>query len=284
MKHAVGIHFQYMKDEGRLLNFLLSLKRPFAAFIVPELLVDNLKSDDIRIYGNIHPAENHYPDWAKAFFKEHKHNPDIAWVQEGYLHCCGKCFKKREENINDGDGNWPDPHHEHVCVSDRTSQSFDKQHYVINRGRDLIFNETGIEKIFAYCPPNHLGNANTINAARINGIENYIVRNGFDYLTNGLIILLAYRRRHSIIIPESIIGEGKKSPLIGAYYDRLADGRQNLDKFLDFFDASVPIAEIIKNLGQKSKKHWLSEKLVYNYKKLRDFKKMLNPQQHNPGN
>lgn len=287
MEHALGLHLQRIPDEGKLMRYLFSLNRPLGVFIVPSLLDKTLRTESGElIWNNIHSEDNNYPDETIQFLGDNKDNPHITWIQEGYLHCCIPCFRKREENVKAGRGKWPGCYHEHVCVSDGTSQRLYEQNKNIEKGLELIFDKTGIRNISGYLAANHLGNSDTINAVSQNEIGVCIVRNGFDYLTKhfpresvkGLIGLPAYVSEDSgskglIVVPESIIGEGKKSPLIGAYYDRLLDDEKMLNDYLELLDFAVPLSEI-KPIKKRHKAD-LSEKLVYNYKRVRDWKKRL---------
>lgn len=261
---------------------LVKKDRPLSVLLVPELLVDNLEEYGIRIYGNIHPTNNHYPDSIKARFREHKDNSNITWIQEGDLHCCVRDYLRAELNELKGRGRWPDYHHEHVCVSDGYVQSLLKQIKVIEVGRKLIIKELGIQenKLENYCAANHLCNDDTLNALRQLDSKSCIVRNGFNYIpaVGGYFILPAYRSVDSVskglvVIPESMLGEGNRSPLIGSYYDRLGDGRQSWDGFLEILDCAVPLSKIIDDAKEKDWKHNISEKIVYSSKKFRDFRK-----------
>lgn len=286
MEHAIGLHLQKIPDEGRLMRYLFSLNRPIGFFIVPSLLDKELRTGSGElIWNNIHSEDNNYPESAIQILKDNKDNPFLYFIQEGYFHCCEKDFLRAEVNYLKGRGRFPDCYHEHVCVSDGTVQGLFKQkEKVILPGKNLIKKITGID-VKNYCSANHLGNRDTLNAVKQNRIKIYIVRNGFDYLTKdltrkrikGLINLPAYISKDSdskglVVIPESIIGEGEKSPLISAYYDRLLGDEKMYDSYLEFLDSAVSLSEIAERAGKKTKKHNLSEKLVYGYKKGRDWK------------
>src|SRR4030042_5856568 len=150
---VLAVHFQYMNDKGKLAKELFSSGKPFLASIVPNLLDPEMKTEEGEdIYGRIHSLDIYYPDWAKEIFRENRKNKNIMWVQEGYRHCCGKCYNKR---IKNGGGGF-DPYHEHVCL-DGHAQSLEKQIEIIAKGKKLMKDKLGIAPV-AYCSPNHLYN------------------------------------------------------------------------------------------------------------------------------
>lgn len=255
-----AVHFQFMTDKGKLAKKLFSADRQFLASIVPDLLDRNLKTEiGEDIFGRIHPPENYYPDWAIDIFKANRNNPHVVWVQEGYRHCCGRCFNKREN------GKSPDPFHEHVCL-DGHAQILEEQIDEIINGKELIFNNLGIMPE-GYCPPNHLYNIDTIGTANLAGFKLFLTRNGFDYFKKGLVKLPAYwadDSRELIMLPESKYGS---SPVKTAYYDKMSE--TELNDFLTSSDFSQRLFELPVRDKPKAKA-WLNERAIRTYKRLRD--------------
>ncbi len=261
-----AVHFQYMTNEEAAKR-LFGAGKHFIASLVPDL-ADKALTTETRepIYGRIHPIDNFYPDWAIRLFSENANNPKIIWVQEGYRHCCERCFDKREAHIKAGGGNSPDPHHEHVCL-DGHSQSLGEQIEVIGKGRNII-RKLGINPV-GYCPPNHLYNQDTEKAARILRFDYFLTRNGFDYFLPGLVKFPTYYDNELIVIPESKPEIGTKSPAIMVYYSDIAEGK--VPNWQELFQSSKYLS--ISKLTSKPKaKVWMNEKLIRGYKKLRDFK------------
>jgi hypothetical protein len=251
--YLLAIHFHAMGDEG-LAKRLFNSRKVFLASIVPNLLDRTMKTEEGEdIYERIHPVETYYPEWAKEIFRENKNNFKIIWGQEGYRHCCGKCFDKQQTN----DGKGYDPYHEHVCL-DGNSQSLDEQIEIIRKGKKLINEELGINPS-VYIPPNHLYNKNTLRAAKENGFDLFLTRNGFDYFIPNLIELPPYLEEDLFILPETKKG---KSPVRMTYYG------EN-QKILDLLPSSTSLIGFRKE-DVSPFKIWVNEKLIFKYKKLRD--------------
>ncbi len=265
-----AVHFQFMTDNREIAKRLFGYNKPFLASIVPDLLDKTLKTEEgEKIYERIHPKDNYYPDWAIELFKANKDNPNVIWIQEGYRHCCGRCFNRREENRKAGKGNYPDIYHEHVCL-DGHSQSLEKQVEIIRKGGGKLTQGLGITPD-GYCPPNHLHNKDTESAARIKDFKYFLTRNGFDYFIPGLINLPAYEDYGLIIIPESNFGTSTKSPVSLTYYDHLVEREDIREEFFKFLDSSVPLSEL--PISKKSKaKVFLNRRLIYAAKRGRDLK------------
>ncbi|VVB84092.1 Uncharacterised protein [uncultured archaeon] len=258
--HPLVVHFQFMNDNGELARKLFNSGNYFIASIVPNLLDSEMKTEEGEsIYGRIHPENNFYPDWAKEIFGENGKRTDIGWAQEGYRHCCGRCFNKGRALGKKS----PDPHHEHVCL-DGVAQSLEKQIEVIAKGKDLIKRQLGISPQF-YCPPNHLYNKDTLIAAKENGFDFFLSRNGFDYFLLGLINTPVYEKGELIMLTESKYGS---APLRMTYYDQLCEDPENFDALLK--NSSSLTCLNIEN--KKPTKARVSEKLITAYKKLRDLK------------
>jgi hypothetical protein len=259
----LAIHFQYMNDGGKLARELFNSGKPFIASIVPNLLDKSMKTEEREnIFDRIHSPDNYYPEWAKEIFKDNKDNPKVLWAQEGYRHCCDRCYNK---GIARGKKS-PDPYHEHICL-DGHAQSFEKQIEVISKGKKLIEDELGIEPIL-YCPPNHLYDKNTLKAADKNEFSYFLTRNGFGYipLIRNLIKLPALAYSGLILFPETKNG---KSPVIMTYYDHICDGkvanwRGLLENSSSLYDLNIS--------DEANLEFWISEKLTEGYKKLRDIK------------
>lgn len=261
-QYTLAVHFQYMNDDGKLAKELFNSGKPFIASIVPNLLDKSMKTEEGEdIFNRIHPPNNYYPGWAKEIFKENWNKPNIIWAQEGYRHCCGRCFNQKEENRKAGKGNYPDPYHEHICL-DGNTQSLEKQIDIISKGKELIKKELGINPIL-YCPPNHLFNKDTLEATN-NKFVGFLTRNGFDYFIPGMIKLPVYYDEELFIFPETKKG---KSPIIMTYYNHICEGKvPNWREF--FLDSSYPYSV---NWSPKSIfKTWINEKLILAAKKMRD--------------
>jgi len=246
-----------MNDDGRLAEELFDSGYVFFASIVPGLLSPELKTEEEEeICGRIHPTDNFYPEWAKKIFKENKDNSNVWWVQEGYRHCCGRCFNKKEISGK----NSPDPHHEHVCL-DGIAQSLEKQIEVIARGKQILKEELGIvPKI--YCPPNHMYNKDTLKAARANRFSYFFTRNGFDYFFPQLIELPCHEEEGLTIFTETKYG---KSPARMAYYDK------DSEELLKMIKSSQPLTAYYDNNVSKME-IGINKFLIGLYKRLRDLK------------
>lgn len=257
MRKAAGIHFQYVTDEGQILEKILSLDMPFVGYIVPNLLDPSMTFEGGgEIFERLHSKENYYPDWFKNAIRENRDNQNITWIQEGYRHCCERCFENEK-----------DPYHEHVCLDD-ISQSLERQIEIISKGKNLIKENLGIISE-GYCPPNHMYNNDTIDAAKINDFRFFTIRNAFDYLGR-LVTLPAYNEENLIVVPESKLSQGQNSPIIATYYDHLVS--EDVDRFLDVLDNSNSLLDIDINKKPKAKIR-VNEKLIIQAKKLREFKK-----------
>ncbi|MBS3094087.1 hypothetical protein J4474_00325 [Candidatus Pacearchaeota archaeon] len=252
---TAGIHFQHITDEGQVLEKILSRDKPFFAYIVPNLLDKEMTFESGgEIYERLHSKENYYLDWFNEAMKENKNNPNMRGVQEGYRHCCERCFDAGR-----------DPYHEHVCL-DGVSQNFEEQIGVIRKGKSLIKDKTGVTP-WAYCPPNHLFDLNTTESAIASGFEKFIIRNAFDYI--GLNVKIpAYGEYIIKMIPESKLGQGKKSPIIATYYDSLVNGQ--LDDFMKILDNSSFCSPIRR---KPTIKIWANNKLLIQAKKFRERKR-----------
>lgn len=133
------VHFQWITDEGEIARRLVESEKPFLASIVPNLLDKSMKTENGNlIFGRIHPENNYYPDWIIKWFEQNRDNPNITWVQEGYRHCCERCFEKYQKNGGREKGGWPDPFHEHVCP-DGYAQDFGMQLEVIGKGKKIYY-------------------------------------------------------------------------------------------------------------------------------------------------
>lgn len=267
-----GIHFQYITDNGEMMEKVLSSGKPFLAFIVPVLLDKNLKTQDGKeILGRVYPEENYYPEWFRDTLKQNRKNSNLIFVQEGYTHYCERCFEKFLENGGREKDAWPDPFHEHVCL-DGHAQSLEEQAKSMEQGRELMdkilyFTSEMRRHPEIYCPPNHLWNQNTLDAA---------AKKAFRYVvTKYLIHLPAYYEynyfRPFIVLPESKSGERKNSPVISTYYDHLVEGKweefQNVLNNSDF--ASTHVSEKPMFLPA------LNQTLIKYFKQARDWKKRL---------
>jgi hypothetical protein len=267
-KHILAVHFQFM-DSEEAAKRLFGAKKRFIASFVPDLADKCLRTEGREeIYGRIHPTDNFYPDWAMRLFSENGPNPYVTWVQEGYRHCCERCFNRREENIRTGGGDFPDPYHEHVCL-DGHNQSLEKQMEVMQKGRRII-QELGIEPV-GYCPPNHLYNKDTKSAARILDFKYFLTRNGFDYFFPGLVEFPAYFDDELTVVPESKL-ERTKSPVIMVYYSDITEGK--VPDWQELLQSSEPVSPL--GIAEELKtKIWMNERLILLYKKLRDFKERI---------
>ena len=258
-----------MADGGKIAHELFDSGNPFIASIVPNLLMPAMKTEEGEDnFNRIHPPENYYPDWAIEIFRENKHNPNVVWAQEGYRHCCGKCYNNLKENNENGLGNWPDPYHEHVCL-DGSAQFLEKQIEVIGKGKKLIKNVLEIKPLI-YCPPNHLYNNDTLRAVNENNFAGFLTRNGFDYLIPDLIELPAYGEKVDnktiIIFPETKKG---KSPLIMTYYNHICNG--NVPNWKELLENSKSINKLSLDIRDKPKfKAWANKKLIFISKEMRD--------------
>jgi len=262
-----AIHFQFMKDGKDLAKRLVDSEKSFIASIVPDLVDKSITTDnDEAICERIHSEDNYYPEWALDFFRENRKNSNIEWAQEGYRHCCGRCYDKFEGNGGREKDAWPDPFHEHVCL-DGHAQSLGKQIRVIKRGKELLEKELGITPKI-YCPPNHLYNSDTLKAAQKLGFNFFMARNGFDYFFKGKVDLPAYREDGLIIIPETKFGFGT-TPVALTYYDGL-----NWDDLQNILKKSRPLKEL--PVFEKSRaKIIVNDKLIPIYKSLRDYGKQI---------
>jgi hypothetical protein len=254
--YALAVHFQSMSDGGELAKELFGSGKPFIASIVPNLLDFAMKTvDGKEIYGRIHSPKIYYSNKSKTIFRENRNNLNVIWAQEGYRHCCGVCFNKRENNSGKG----YDPYHEHVCL-DGHAQSLDEQVEIIGKGKELIKKELGITSII-YCPPNHLYNKDTLEAAKQNGFELFLTRNGFDYFFPNKIELPCYVENGLLVFPETKVG---KSPIKMVYYD------DNPSDCLNLLSSSSSLAEFgIEDVSPSKIKR--NEKLIIISKRIRDF-------------
>ena len=109
-----GIHFQWINDNGEMLERILSTKKPFVGFVVPGLLNKTLKNNGKEVFGRVYPEGNYYPQWLIDVFKEEVENSNIMWAQEGMFHYCESCFEKFEKNRGREKDHAPEPFHEHV--------------------------------------------------------------------------------------------------------------------------------------------------------------------------
>jgi len=239
------IHFQVITDKGETLKKLLKSDKQFLASIVPNLLEPSMKTETGKeIFGRIHPKNNYYPEFFKEFLKENKDNPNIIWIQEGYRHCCERCFEKRENHNQKGLGNFPDPFHEHICL-DGNSQSFEEQLKVIKKGKEIL-KKYGISPR-GYCPPNHLFNEDTFRAIKEAGFEYVLIRAKTE--------LPAYQRTDKlIVIPEGKLKEvGENVPALYTYYDILKDKWENHQLFLEKSSpfSNIKPKEIDSNLAPR---------------------------------
>src|SRR3989344_4473401 len=92
------LHFQFMNSSG-VARKIVQAGKPFVASIVPNLLDKEMKTEEGKdIHERIHLPRNYYPDWAVEFFRDNRDNPHITWVQEGYRHCCGRCYDLFEKH------------------------------------------------------------------------------------------------------------------------------------------------------------------------------------------
>jgi len=127
-----AIHFQRIPDKGKAAKELFNSGKMFIASIVPNLLDRTMKTPSGKLIHNyIHMEENYYPEEFIKILQDNAENPNVFWAQEGYRHCCERCFEKYEKK------GWPDPFHEHVCLTGH-AQSLEEQRYVIKEGRKLI--------------------------------------------------------------------------------------------------------------------------------------------------
>lgn len=257
-----GIHVQYTPDEGELMKEVVSLKKPAVIFVVPALLDKTLKDSKGKLLlGNIYPEENFYKQWFIDFLKENRKNSSLIFAQEGYTHYCERCFEKFLGNGGREKDAWPDPFHEHVCL-DGKAQSLEEQMESMKKGKGLLKDFTGIVPE-GYCPPNHLGNQDTLSAAEIKGFKHIMTRN--------LLGLSAYyENSHMIVLPEVKLGERKNSPVISTYYDHFVDGKwEEFQKILESSDTKFEIS------GKQEIRVWLNSQAIIYAKKGRDLKKRL---------
>jgi hypothetical protein len=261
-----AIHFHYMKNEETAKR-LFGAGEPFIASFVSDLADRDLRTAEGEIiYGRIHSEEEFYQDWALKLFNKNKDNPNVFWAQQGYRHCCGRCFNRMQENIKAGKGAFPDPYHEHVCL-DGHSQSLEENVRVIRNGRDIM-RGIGIEPLI-YRPPNDLRDNNTDSALRILGYKYVLARNGFDYLLPGAIELPAYSDNGLIVLPESKVKK-TKSPVFMMYYFDIVEDKAL--KWLELLQSSESLTEIPVRIKPETKV-WINERIfVIGSKKLRDFK------------
>lgn len=262
-----GIHFQYITDEGQMMEKILSANRPFLASISPVLLDKTLKDSKGRdILERVYPEKNYYPEWFIDVLRENKDNPNVVFGQEGYTHYCERCFEKYSKNGGREKDAFPDPFHEHVCL-DGNHQDYVEQMDSIVRGKDLIKTITGITPEI-YCPPNHLFNENTLELAKMYGFEYFMIRNFV-----GLPAYLDEEIFSMMILPESPLRKGNNSPVIYTYYDHLVDGKwKDFRKVLDVSDKFLIPSE------RPELKIELNSYLLTLCKKARDWKKKLRMQ------
>jgi hypothetical protein len=255
-KYIVAVHFQSMNKGRQLAETLFSSGKPFLAFVVPNLLEPEMKTKEgEEIFDRIHPSEIYYQQWAIDIFRKNKNNSDVIWGQEGYRHCCGRCFN---QGMAMGKKS-PDPYHEHVCL-DGYVQSFDVQKNNIRKGKRILIEKLGVNATI-YCSANHLDNEDTLRAIKSNGFSGMITRNGFDYIPLNCTKMPLYKNENGLIIlPET---KNRNSPVRMVYYD---DDSENILKLLS---SSVPLSELLIEEVSLSKIK-KNKELILEYKKLRD--------------
>jgi len=256
------VHFQFMND-SRVADALIDSKRPFLASLVPNLLDKEMKTEEGEdIYKRIHPHDNYYPDWAIDFFRENAGNLNITWIQEGYRHCCGRCFNKFEENGGREKWTWPDPFHEHICLNGKT-QNLKTQIEVIKKGRNLLKEKLGVVSE-GYCPPNHLYNRDTERAVSENRMSYFLIRNKI-----GIPIYRKISKDYKmVVVPEAKEGETfyEKSRVVYTYFDSLTP--EKVRHFLNNARYFADGQEVIEPLFRSRLNH-----TVVNFgKRMRDWK------------
>jgi hypothetical protein len=263
-----------MKDDGTLAEKLFRSGKPFIASIVPNLLDRSMKTaEGEEIFDRIHSNDNYYPKWAVNLFWENRNNPNVTWVQEGYRHCCGRCFNLKEKNMDEGKGNFPDPYHEHVCL-DGHSQSLEKQIEVMYKGKMLIQERLGINPA-GYCAPNHMDNRDTVSAAGVNKFLYFLTRNGFDYFAPGLVNLRSYAEDIGLIVLPETKHEKGKSPAFMIYYSDLVDSAGKVSNPLEVLSSSYQLSELETYSTKPKIRSKMNRGIIHAYKKLRDFKERI---------
>lgn len=255
MVYHIVVHYQFMPDEGKILeDKIFPFGEKSSASLVSSLYNLRITFESGRaICPDVHPRDNFYSKKPKQLFKEFGPRK-IKVFLEGYRHCCEPCFIKGK-----------DPHHEYVCA-DGTAQDFNTQKKNTLEGLTILRKNLGENvHIIGLCPPNHQGNEDTKEVARqIDGISYYIVRNGSDYGGNQ-IILPAWRENGLIIAPESKRVEA--SPLLGIMYSDII--KKGWEKYRPLFESSSPLSGI-EIQDEKPAFADESEEKVYAYKILRD--------------
>lgn len=258
-----GIHFQYITDNGEMMEKILSKDKQFFLFIVRGLMDKTLEdSRGEKILGKVYPEDNFYKSWFIDFLKENRKNRKIIPVMEGNMHYCERCFEKFLENGGREKDAWPDPFHEHVCL-DGKAQSYNEQFAKIKEGIDFFIETTGIF-LRGYCPPNHLSNRDTRNVAERFGFDYFFIRN--------LLGIPAYcETSNLIVLPEAKLGERRTSSVIYTYYDHLVDGKwEEFEKIFDLSDGRLNLSPSKPFILDA-----INSQLVKYSKKARDWKKRL---------
>jgi hypothetical protein len=232
------VHFQFTPDNGQMLEKILSTGKPFRASIPPVLLDKTLTNEGKPIFGRVHPEEaNYFDSWFIDALKDNRKNPNMTIVQEGFLHYCEKCFQIYEAN----DRKAPDPYHEHICISDLSAQSLDKQLKAIRLGKELLMDKLALDvPPDDYCGANHLTNSNTLRALN---------KEGFHYLvTKNVVGLPIYGDKGIIVLPEAEVGSrlSVTSPVVYAYYDHMVEQEGVGDAFLKVLGNSSAVIESIR--------------------------------------
>lgn len=242
----LNIHLERIDDNGERLIRILDTKKAVVISVVPLLLTPNHEA----FRSGIHPPDYYYPEKVVGILKKHPKNANIYFGQQGYLHYCLDCLKRKVER---------DPWHENKCLygNEKTPE---EQKKILQKGKKIIESTLGISPV-AYVPPNHQFDDSTKIAAAELGYKYFVVRN----LNN----INPYKEKNLIILPESKLNEEQEGEIVYAHYDEMKD---NFNKYLELIEKSKPL-EKIRISEQTSEKIVENEEKIIKRKKERDAKK-----------
>lgn len=253
----LDIHLEYCDDKGERLRKIAETGKPFNLSPVPGLLLPEHEVFKNGVYPSDYYYSNEIVDVLKSLVK---HNPNVTFGQQGFLHYCTNCYEKFMKNGGRKGKGWPDPWHENKCLYGRT-KSINEQIEFMSKGRKVIEDVLGVSPII-YIAPNHQYDKNTKKA---------VEELKYKYFGDRAILnILPYKEGNLIILPEK--EELKKNAeIFYTHYDRM---KENFLDYLELLNRSTSLGDI--TLSEKPKfKTALNYQLLTKRKQLRDIVKKL---------
>lgn len=245
VKMFLDIHLEYCDDKGEKLRKIIELGKPFSISVVPVLL---LPEHEVFKKG-IYPFDYYYPKEIVDILKEFSKNPNVVFGQQGYLHYCQECFKRKEKR---------DPWHENTCLYNRR-KIVEEQKKFMEEGKKVIENILRVSPVL-YIPPNHQFDKNSKIAAEELGFKFFAIRK--------ILNVQPYKERNLIILPERE-GLEEKGEIIYDHYDKIT---KDFDEYLGLIKKSCSVYDITP-VKQSVEIIAENEKQIISRKKKRDAEK-----------